>query len=86
MYNDLHVPAVAILAPIINCPTISATIQDLHKKRKRPVVLLLTGFCSPVAFHGYFIMDYPLIIAGTINTSVNVCLIALYFTCYRKSS
>jgi uncharacterized protein with PQ loop repeat len=90
MYNDLHVPAaVAVLAPIINCVQlfpqlyktfITKSVKDLS------LYSLLILFASLLwLLHGYFIMDYPLIIAGTINTSVNVCLIALYFI-YRKSS
>jgi uncharacterized protein with PQ loop repeat len=78
-----HVPAaVAVLAPIINCVQLSQLYKTFITKKRKDLSLyslLLILFASLLwLLHGYFIMDYPLIIAGTINTSVNVCLIAFY--------
>ena len=80
---------VATLAPIMNCIQL---IPQLYKtfitKRVKDLSLysLLFMLLTTILwlFHGYFIKDISLIIAGIINILVNITLLLLYFIYTKK--
>jgi len=79
---------VATLVPIVNCiqlfPQLYKTYTTKSVKDLSLYSLLLILISSLLWFlHGYFIIDYTLIISGIINMIINILLIILYFF-YKK--
>lgn len=79
---------VATLVPIVNCiqlfPQLYKTYTSKSVKDLSLYSLLLILASSLLWFlHGYFIIDYTLIISGIINMIINILLIILYFF-YKK--
>jgi uncharacterized protein with PQ loop repeat len=75
---------VAILAPTVNCiqflPQLYKTIITKRVKDLSFYSLLLVLITNLLWFlHGYFIIDYPLIISGVINMTISTALIIFYF-------
>jgi MtN3 and saliva related transmembrane protein len=80
---------VAILAPIVNCiqflPQLYKTYITKSVKDLSFYSLLLILFTNLLWFlHGYFIIDYPLIISGLINMTISFALFTLYFLYKNK--
>lgn len=86
---DTSIPTiVAVLATIVKCiqhlPQLYKTFTTKSVKDLSLYSLLLTLFSSSLwLLHGHFVFDYPLIISGTFNTTVNMFIVILYFL-YRK--
>ena len=79
---------VAILAPVANCiqlfpqlykTYVTKSVDDLSMYS---LLLILTTNILWL-LHGFFIADYPLIVAGIISMIVNISLFVLYIR-YRK--
>lgn len=75
---------VAILAPIVNCiqlfPQLYKSYQTKHVEDLSLYSLCLLLLTSILwLFHGYYIHDTSLMVAGIISVTVNVLLIALFF-------
>lgn len=79
---------VAIVAPLVNCiqlfpqlykTYVTKSVDDLSMYS---LLLILTTNMLWL-LHGFFIGDYPLIIAGVISLIINVSLFVLYLR-YRK--
>lgn len=87
---NVSIPTIiAVLAPIVNCvqllPQLYKTFATKSVKDLSIYSLLLILFASLLwLLHGYFIFDYPLIIAGLFNTTVNMFLIILFFFYQKK--
>jgi uncharacterized protein with PQ loop repeat len=80
---------VATLAPTVNCiqlfpqlykTYITRSVKDLSLYSL--LLILMTNILW--LLHGYFIMDYSLIISGVISMIINITLLILYFF-YRKN-
>jgi MtN3 and saliva related transmembrane protein len=83
------IPAiVAILAPVVNCIQLfpqlykTYTTKSVDDLSLYSLLLILTTNILWL-LHGFFIGDYPLIIAGIISLIINISLFALYLR-YRK--
>lgn len=80
---------VATMAPIINCiqivPQLYKTFVSKSVRDLSIYSLLLILFTNILwTLHGYFIMDYSLIVAGFISMSVNISLLILFFLYNKK--
>lgn len=80
---------VATLAPTVNCiqlfPQLYKTYMTRSVKDLSLYSLLLILMTNILwLLHGYFIMDYSLIISGVISMIINITLLILYFF-YRKN-
>lgn len=80
---------VATLAPIVNCiqlfPQLYKTYITKSVKDLSLYSLLLIVTTNLLwLLHGYFIMDYSLIIAGLISICINITLLVLYFRFSKK--
>lgn len=80
---------VAMLATFLNSIQIFPQLHKTYKTKSVKdmsiytlLLMLLTNILW--LFHGYFILDYSLIIAGGISMILNFILFAMYFM-YRKS-
>jgi MtN3 and saliva related transmembrane protein len=78
------IPAiVAILAPIVNCIQLfpqlykTYTTKSVDDLSLYSLLLILTTNILWL-LHGFFIGDYPLIIAGIISLIINITLFVLY--------
>lgn len=87
--NVIMIPAiVAILAPTVNCIQLfpqlykTYTTKSVDDLSLYSLLLILTTNILWL-LHGFFIGDYPLIIAGIISLIINIALFALYLR-YRK--
>jgi MtN3 and saliva related transmembrane protein len=79
---------VAILAPILNCIQLVPQLYKTYKTKSVKdlsfyslLFILMTSFMW--LLHGYFILDYPLIISGLISVTINIVLFILYIV-YKK--
>lgn len=79
---------ISILAPLMSCiqllpqlykTYLTKSVKDLSLYSL--LLILTTNFLW--LLHGYFILDYSLIISGSISMIVNVVLLVLYFV-YKK--
>lgn len=75
---------VAILAPMVNSIQQIPQLYRTYKTKKvrnisfySLLLILITNLLWLA--HGYFIMDYPLIISGIISTFINTNLLFLYW-------
>ena len=80
---------VATLAPILNCvqivPQLYKTFESKSVRDLSIYSLLLILFTNILwTLHGYFIMDYSLIVAGFISMFVNILLLILFFLYNKK--
>lgn len=87
MYNNIPI-IVATIAPIVNCiqlfPQLYKTFTTKSVKDLSLYSLLLILFTNSLwLLHGYFILDFPLIISGSISMFANTLLLVLYLF-YRK--
>ena len=74
---------VATLAPIVNCFQLFPQLYKTYTTKSVKdlsfhtiVLILITN--TLWLLHGYFIVDYSLIIAGIISITVNITLLILY--------
>ena len=74
---------VATLAPIVNCFQLFPQLYKIYTTKSVKdlsfhtiVLILITN--TLWLLHGYFIVDYSLIIAGIISITVNITLLILY--------
>ena len=79
---------VAILATFLNSIQIFPQLHKTYKTKNVKDVSIHSLFLMFVTnllwlFHGYFILDYSLIIAGSVSMMLNFILFALYLM-YRK--
>lgn len=90
MFQMIHLPIiVATLAPILNCiqivPQLYKTFESKSVRDLSIYSLLLILFTNILwTLHGYFIMDYSLIVAGLISMFVNILLLILFFLYNKK--
>jgi uncharacterized protein with PQ loop repeat len=87
-YNMSFAHSVSILAPIVNCiqlfPQLYKTYQTKHVEDLSLYSLFLLLLTSTLwLFHGYFIQDTSLMVAGIISVTVNVTLLFLFFKYHR---
>lgn len=80
---------VATMAPILNCiqivPQLYKTFESKSVRDLSIYSLLLILFTNILwTLHGYFIMDYSLIVAGFISMFVNISLLILFFLYNKK--
>jgi len=79
---------VAILAPVVNCIQLFPQLYKTYLTKSvddlsvHSLLLILTTNILWL-LHGFFIGDYPLIIAGVISLVINITLFVLYLR-YRK--
>ena len=80
---------VATLAPIVNCIQLLPQLYKTYVTKKVKdlslyslLMILLTNILW--LLHGYFILDYSLIIAGVISIIINFSLFVLYLN-YNKN-
>ena len=79
---------VATLAPIISCVQLLPQVYKTYITKRvtdLSVYSLLLILTTNILWliHGYFIVDYSLMIAATITACVNIILLILFFM-YRK--
>lgn len=74
---------VATLAPIVNCVQLFPQLYKTYTTKSVKdlsfhtiVLILITN--TLWLLHGYFIVDYSLIIAGIISITINITLLILY--------
>jgi MtN3 and saliva related transmembrane protein len=80
---------ISILAPLVSCiqmlPQLYKTYLTKSVKDLSLYSLLLILTTNLLwLLHGYFILDYSLIISGLISMIVNVCLLVLYFVFKKR--
>ena len=80
--------AVSTLAPFLTCIQLLPQLYKTVKTRRvddLSFYSLILLFSTNIMWilHGYFIMDIPLIVAGSISSLVNMALITLYLR-YKK--
>jgi len=80
---------VAVLAPLINCVQQMPQLYKAYETKSVDdlslgtlLLILLTNLLWLT--HGYFIMDYSLLISGVVSLCINSALLALYLI-YRKN-
>jgi MtN3 and saliva related transmembrane protein len=79
---------VATLAPIVNSIQLFPQLYKTYTTKSvndlsfySLLLIIITN--SLWLIHGYFIIDIPLIVAGTISIIINITLLILYFL-YKK--
>jgi len=88
LFHDAISLAVSTLAPLLTCIQLLPQLYKTVKTRRvddLSFYSLILLFSTNIVWilHGYFIMDVPLIVAGSISSLVNLSLIILYLR-YKK--
>ena len=80
---------VAILVPIISCIQLFPQLYKTYKTKSVKdisvyslILILITNLLW--ILHGYFIVDYSLLISSTISMLINTTLFSLYIIYYKK--
>ena len=80
---------VAILVPIISCIQLFPQLYKTYKTKSVKdisvyslILILITNLLW--ILHGYFIVDYSLLISSTISMLINTTLFSLYIIYHKK--